>query len=250
MGNGLQTAFSALGVGYRQSVLNDFSIVSKAKFYIIDTIEEPTTGLKVKACTKILPVQINPHNISRNSRRKMFHENTIGTGISDAIRKGTSVKFDDDDSDTLDLELIYDIYDEYVTTTSNGLATTITGLVSPDNFLGMSLKNKKTTSLEELIRCASCDEGYSDATCCVLFKWGSLEFYGKITSLSCRYDVFSRWGEPLKANVSVTITQEYIDGKIATLDSLGKAAKGTIKIYERAEKTFNVLAAGLSSALR
>ena len=244
MSDGLQAAFNALGVKYRQSVLNDFSIVSKAKFYIVK--QEETLGKKVHTCEKILPVQINPHNISRNSR-KIFGR---GKSLAEKLEKGQGISSRDDDSDTLDLELIYDMYDEYMVGTCDGLTAGVAGLANKNNFTDISLKDDKVTSLEELIKYASCEGDYSSSNYFVLFKWGSLEYFGKITSLSCRYDVFSRWGEPLKANVSITITQETDDdNKTITAERLGTAG-ATIGVTEKYEMTYNSIALGASTLFR
>lgn len=252
MGDGLQSAFSALKkvlkASYRQSVLNDFSIVSKAKFYIVKQEEKEVMGAKVKVhtCEKILPVQINPHNISRNSR-KVFRR---GKGMAEKLEKGQGISSHDNDDDTLELQLIYDMYDEYMVRTCDGLITGITGVVDKGDFMDISLKNDEATSLEELIKCASCEGEYKSLNYFVLFKWGSLEYFGKITSLSCQYDVFSRWGEPLKASVNVTITQETDDkNKPITVDELD-AAGATITSIEKAEMGFNAIALGVSTVLR
>lgn len=248
MGNGLQAAFDVLGIKYRQSVLNDFSIVSKAKFYIVKQEEKEEMGVKIKVhtCEKILPVQINPHNISRNSR-KVFGR---GKSLAEKLEKGQGISSHDDDSDTLDLELIYDMYDEYMVRTCDGLVTGISGLVDKDDFKDISLKDKEATSLEELMKYACGEDNYNSSNYFVLFKWGSLEYFGKITSLSCRYDVFSRWGEPLKANVSVTITQETDDkNKPITVENLDTAG-AIIGTTEKAEMALNAIALGVSTVLR
>lgn len=234
---GLQDAFKALGTKYRQSVLNDFSIVSKAKFYIFEKKMHDVFNYK-----KVLPVQINPHNISQSSTKP---EISNGSGLANRLRQSQGIS--SVDSDTLDLELIYDIYDEYMVRTCDGLISGVSNVASGKDFTEMSLKNENATSLVELMKCASQQDDYNSADIFVLFKWGSLEFFGKITSLSCRYEVFSRWGEPLKANVNVTMTQI---GDNKGLNNLSSIAGTTVKTIEKAEMGFNTIALGMSTVLR
>lgn len=169
---------------YRTHVLNDFSIVTKAVFYGLELNGKKYT-LKDR-----LPVQINPDNLDQIRSSKVI----CSKGVTDEI--SGSKKGDEDD--TLRVELHYNIYDEYNVRTNYGM----TGAV--DNTV--SLMNEDFTSLPKLQSYAKEQNMY------VLFRWGDVNFFGQIENVSCTYDVFSQWGNPLACRATVSVKACNIEG--------------------------------------
>lgn len=187
--NKIGTTKGLLGTNYRTSVLNDFSIVSKAVFYVLGHKKSDTTKYEF---IKALPVQINPDHLYHVSDRKLTHQGCISGG-------GGKSKFGFDSSSTsesIDIRVIYDIYDDYV---------------AGGEFIGkdISLLNPDYTSLPELIDLAaisSSSDQPKDDKVRVLFKWGEIKHFGILTSASVDYTAFSRWGSPLKAEATFSMT--------------------------------------------
>lgn len=228
-----------LSDSYRTYVLNDFSAVSKAVFYIFE--ESVSTGyLESKAQ---LPVQINPSKISGTVGDSKIAFVKDESGETHAALK-SHTKSEEDNK--FEIELIYDIYDEYNARTMNGISN-----VSLINDL--SLADTKTTSLENLKRLAG-DTRYR-----TLFLWGKIQIFGILSQVSFDYTAFSRWGDPLKAEAKVTIEKEHQGFKP---DKLGfrkevqplesprlHALKTTISAYQKSESGL-VTAAAIIDALR
>ena len=42
----------------------------------------------------------------------------------------------------------------------------------------------------------------------ILFKWGEVRYFGVMTGIGVEYTAFSRWGSPLKAEVTVSMSLE------------------------------------------
>ena len=181
---------SILKPNYRTYVLNDFSAVAKAVFYVLKR-DTKTGGYKV--ITK-LPVQINPSRISGKvgeSRNKF---------VKDMRREGeASLKShkEGDEDNKYEITLTYDIYDEYNTRTMNGISNA--SLIN-----GMSLFDQETTTLEKLKMLAG------DFTKKVLFLWGDIQIFGLLEEVQFEYTAFSRWGNPLKAEATVSIKKIHL----------------------------------------
>lgn len=212
---------SILGNSYRKSVLNDYSVVEKATFTLVTF--EATNSSKVHS-TETIPVQINPNDISFN----YTHIPSLPIGGLDSA--GLSAKNAQSwrESSSLSITLFYDFYDEYYARSMDGV------LGSLSDF---HLKNKEYSSLERLVEFST-----SSPSPHVLFKWGSsIEFYGIMNALNPSYRVFSCWGQPLKADVSVSI--EKIDASEEISAALSNANTGSAL-----GKAFNtaLLGAGLA----
>lgn len=174
---------------YRTHVFNDFSIVLKAAFY----------GFRRKGNNFIveekLPVQINPYSLDELTSSPV---NANPNGIFAAMDAAGSTKEYPpapkrrDKNKSLDIRLVYDIYDEYNVCTNNGM----TGLASD-----ISLMDPDFTSLPKLIEYSHNNEMYT------LFRWGKINFFGFITDVSCVYNAFSCWGDPLKCDVTVRMDE-------------------------------------------
>ncbi len=217
---------------YRTGVLNDFSTVSKAKFYVL---ESKGNNLILK---DTLPVQINPSEFRLECKSNMFmleglKQNTnplLGTGGIPLVKRKRTRSLED-----IDIPLRFDIYDEYNVRTLEGV-----DVITTD----MSLTNEKLTSLPNLIKCWK--EGNY-----VKFMWGKIDYFGIISNISGTYSAFSRWGDPLKCDATVTLSEQPIDsadgGGIMT--SINAALK-QIKVKEAALKAIDVATLAASKALR
>ena len=213
---------------YRTSVFNDFSIVSKATFY----------GMKRNAAKpddfdldEILPVQLNPVNLTELSNCRI-RDDFEKSALREAIRGTQAEKTEAPPMPkrpnpiNLSIRLIYDIYDEYNVRTCDGA----TGL-----FDNISLNNPELTSLPKLI------EYSHDPTTYVLFRWGSINFFGIITSIDCSYDAFSCWGQPLKCEATVNMKEIRIkDMSKNILDCFGSTFKKRVESHEGYLKTLQV----------
>lgn len=209
---------------YRTHVLNDFSVVAKAMFYGLEK-NGTTYTLKDK-----LPVQINPSDLEYNRNSSVACNRGIINGIIGTKKES--------EPNTLKLTLNYDIYDEYNVRTNYGM----TGAV--DN--GISLFNKEFTSLPKLQSYAN------DENMFVFFIWGDINFFGRIESVSCTYDVFSQWGNPLSARVEVYVKESKIVGSTEdelNLKRFSEDISKAIKGYEDTMKVVNTTAlAGMDLA--
>ena len=220
VGNKVKNAFT--GKSYRTGVLNDFSIVSKAAFYIL----RPDGGNGYTLEEK-LPVQINPSEFRHNCMCKVY-------SLRDAT-SNSDLKVEELPS-SINIPLKFDIYDEYNARTLNGA-----GALMAD----VSLMNKQLTSLPKLI------ENWGKTDTYTFFKWGQMEYFGIISNIDCTYTAFSRWGEPLKCDATVSIAEKEMDlaGGASIISKLGAAGSN----IEKAETKSNKITTGLlvaSKALR
>lgn len=241
-----------LGSSYRTSVLNDFSIVSKAIFYIM----KENSGLMAGSYGRVtsespLPVQINPTELSfsygSDKKSPEYYDginwpDDVGSEIP-KVQMPASSRGDG----SLNISLKYDVYDEYFVRTMDGLLTS--SLLGTDSS-EMSLMSKSATSLRTLSDYAG-KPGYY-----VLFLWGNISYFGLLTEVNVNYYTFSRWGDPLKATASIEIKKqplEYEDGvevspmESSKIDTLSKTA---IKAYTKAADTLNKAALVATQALR
>lgn len=204
-------------MSYRTHVFNDFSVVSKAVFYGL----KPTSGNPGPddyRIDKVLPVQINP-----DSLKHVCNSEINGYRRDNSIIGGTAAKKSIHRLDSVNIGLIYDIYDEYNVRTCDGM----TGAI--DN--SISLVNKDLTSLPTLQAYAN------DPEMRVLFRWGDVTFFGAVESVDCTYKAFSRWGNPLKCDAEVTIRLEKLRGvDELSVTCFGKSVIAKVTKHEKIEK--------------
>ena len=204
-------------VSYRTHVFNDFSVVSKAVFYGL----KPTSGNPGPddyRIDKVLPVQINPDSLKHvcNSEINGYKKDASVIGCTAAKKSLHRL-------DSVNIGLIYDIYDEYNVRTCDGM----TGAI--DN--SISLVNKDLTSLPTLQAYAK------DPYIRVLFRWGDVTFFGAVESVDCTYKAFSRWGNPLKCDADVTIKLESLRNyDEISVNCFGKDVIARVTKHETKEK--------------
>lgn len=207
---------SLLGHSYSAGVLNDFSVVEKATFTLIQLgdINNPDSV----DFSETIPVQINPSDLVFQYSSPASY---VAAGLNDLGGTMSSETYHEGES-SLSVTLYYDFYDEYNARSASGAL----------GFLeSFHLMNKKFSSLERLILFTQEQKNPH-----VLFRWGDINFYGVIESLSPAYRAFSQWGQPLKAEVSVTIqgdnSKSHESIKNGAMQSA--AAKGMFKKVENA----------------
>lgn len=226
---------------YRTNVLYDFSLVSKAVFYIFEaeTGKPPTISLNESFrfpftfnLVKALPVQINPSdlrmryggNISHSeedSNGNLFGNIELGGSMSPyPIRKKSS---ESAGNESISISLHYDVYDEYMLSSGEGIGDSGQGT--------LSLLSSNATSLKELCEYSGMTDKY------VLFKWGDIEYFGIMDSIDVTYNTFSRWGVPLKASADIEILKQILatnsqDKEISPTDSGRLLTHGAIKAYQ------------------
>ncbi len=188
-------------MSYCTSVLNDFSFVQKAYFYVYEK-DGPYASANEHQCSicfaykEFFPVQINPKSLTLNYGSDKL------PGVSASIEQqdeGTSGGFpiisprNRYSTGSLQISLDYNIYDEYNARTMNGSI--------PGTGNSISLHAGNHTSLEELRNLAGTNRY-------VLFKWGEIQYFGALHSVDITYDAFSPWGEPLAASATIDIAHQ------------------------------------------
>ncbi len=178
----------------RQYVWYDYSIVEKARIQIIESdklIGSVVPGTDESLSLDVeLPVQINP------SEFNFSHHYGVNSTINMLKEEGTLAKgyvlqsFGGIDRSSCEIPLIYDIYDEYNARTMNGTMTKDFSLFDP-----------KATSLPTLIEKAKSGERYAR------FIWGDIKKFGLLTGIIVRYTAFSPWGQALKAEATLSLTE-------------------------------------------
>ncbi len=227
---------------HRTSVLYDFSIVKKAKFYEFTSSSTGVGDKKTYVFNKhIYTIQINPREISASMGVPRLRDDPA---LADNTQRHRSADYPNREN-SLNIELRYDIFDEYMVRTGDGLLQ--------GAFSDFDLTSKDATSLRALM------DGYNDPNLAYLFKWGPIEYFGHIESLDFSYTAFSRWGHPLKGLGNLRLSQE---GE--TIDSSGKTidwvddkgtgqtliAKEAIESLEKVEDLTLRAAIGTTQALR
>ncbi len=248
---------------YRTNVLYDFSLVSKAVFYIYEKSYEGLgqippflNGGKTLSTQfpdffylrDVLPVQINPEDVRLKYGGKMYNELNSSQPAVDSSKDFNSFPIKRKSSDmageeSLNISLKYDIYDEYMVSTAEGLITTDK---SP------SLLNHNTTSLEKLCKYSGKPDIYA------LFEWGEIECFGIMESIDVNLDAFSCWGTPLKASVEVEISKQIlaIDNNYEEISPKESGClalsngKYNVLTYKKTSDTLLRTQLGVSQALR
>ncbi|MBQ6143317.1 MAG: hypothetical protein IJI84_02345 [Clostridia bacterium] len=189
------------------STLNEFSTVEKAM-------------LAFQYCDKNpIKVQINPNDLEYEYQSQQDPTILLTSSLDGKPREAVETT-DPRIKGTLTFTLNYDFYDEYYARSANGSGFSLNSLTSNS----FHLKNEKFSSLETIMQ-------QSKLHAAVLFKWGEIEEFGYIHTARPRYTAFSPWGEPLKAQVTITITILNYNGEN------GINLSGTIKdIYEDLSK--------------
>lgn len=225
---------SLMTTKYRTGVVNDFSTVSKATIYMLKK-NDTLNPLEKFSIIDILPVQINPNSLIFNHS---IRPQTLD-GLFGELGEKVTTAFSSDEGASLRFALIYDIYDEYNIRTMNG----ITG-GSLENF---SLENNEVTTLPKLKEYCGFNDRYA------LFRWGEIRYFGLISEVSCEYETFSMWGEPLKCRADVVISKQQLPA-LTESNYVTKCFGGTIaaeiKSYESKSNIANRAALTMLQALR
>ena len=210
--------------------------VVKAKFYFFKKTKE---GDKIIESLDGKPhsVLMNPSSIDYDfSRRIKSNKSTADGGKKDTAKSGGSTNQSKDgvgnvgsddkvggiSDDSISMDLIFDLVDEYdlvnnsiagqIGTLAIGIKNAVQGTgqfkgeLDDDNLKTLrntkayeiDVTNEKFCILKRLINTA--DNGGK-----IAFSWGSILAIGTIESINTRFTYFSRFGNPLRAEVSLTI---------------------------------------------
>lgn len=185
---------AAVTKNHRKYVLNDFSIVEKARILIL-SIKDKNKTFMSDASDEFsvmydLSVQVNPENFSFGYRRDVY---SVLSGLKSASKESSFPKVApgsgyDYYQNEIDIPLKFDIYDEYNARSANDAI--------PVQF---SLADSKFTSLPHLVNCVK--EGIYYAQ----FLWGDIKLFGFLNGINVIYLAFSKWGQPLKADATLSI---------------------------------------------
>lgn len=214
----------------RQSTLYDFSLVTRAVIYVYDYRDQgklsAVTGLKELAK---LPVQINPAGYSRNKFNKAMEPVKPDEKVD---FKSLSLGSIGSKENSINVSLTFDISDEYMAISNNGI-------------LAYDVDINSATIINQLYEYAN--PGYL-----TLFKWGPLNYLSRISSLSCNYEKFSPYGEPLKAQVDVTFAKFMPEAGFYSDDDpskvIGKTNWTAVKLNQGLDSAFVIAQKALSAA--
>lgn len=177
---------------YRQSTLYDFSLVTRAVIYVYQYNTLTTSSLSgISGLEELekLPVQINPENYERMQFNKGVEITSSNAKVNWLSIADGSKKSRDN---SLFVPLIFDISDEYMAISNNGL-------------IAYDVDINSDTIIDSLYK-------YSNPGYLCLFKWGPLNYLSRISTIRCTYEKFSPYGEPLRAKVDVTFNKLELSG--------------------------------------
>lgn len=239
-------AKSIFSTKQRTNVLYDFSIVKKARFYVF-TIDAEWN--KYTYDNEILYVQVNPAQMSVAVKSNRVYNANHKFEANTQVKMKKDISFSED---KLNITLYYDLYDEYMVGTADGLLdkTSLTG--------SRDLTGENTTSMQKLIKYSRCQNK------ALLFKWGPIQYFGIPENVDFTYTAFSRFGNPLKADGSITLARtgqtlgtngDYKDyaesgADIFGMSEDGKLYKGIIDTQELKENALLLAEIGATQALR
>ena len=197
------------GLTYRNSLLYDFSSVVRARIYVFTYKNTVPPTFKL---IDNLPVQINPEEYDR--RKSNGYKMDLQEAKNGKLPSG----------DTMEFTLKFNIVDEYK-------------LVTRDGLYPIPLNLDEVTIISKLFK-------YKNSEYVVLFKWGPLAYLSNITKVSCKYDSFSPYGEPLSANVNLELAkfkEHMVADNEDVVDTLGTANWSIIKGTDVAETVSGVV---------
>ena len=203
------------GLTYRNSLLYDFSSVVRARIYVFEYNSVKKDVAERFRLIDNLPVQINPDEYYRRK------SNGYVMNLGEAKKTGEVPS-----GDSMDFILKFNIVDEYKLMTRDGLYP-------------IPLNLDEVTIISKLFEYKNKNSDHV-----VLFKWGPLAYLSNIVEVSCKYESFSPYGEPLSANVDLklakfkeTVAAENED----VVDALGTANWAIIKGTDVAETVSGVV---------
>ena len=169
---GAKKLLNAAGHGYRNSLVYDFASIVRAKIYVF--------GYSVDSKFKFietLPLQLNPQEYKKNKNFSWAMDN-------EKIMNGDSRE---DRDDSMELDLIFNIVDEYK-------------LKTMESSTPIPINLDEVTIISKLFK-------YQNNQYRVLLKWGPLAYLSYISGVTCTYDSFSPFGEPLSARGTLTLSK-------------------------------------------
>jgi hypothetical protein len=158
------------------------------------------TKAKISSCDKKggdekedFYVQFNPNEISINEyvgrygvKKTKTPENKNSQNSQKSPSRTQIIPLDESKGITFSTKLFFNTYNS-----ANSYSDVRPLISNFDKFLN---KDVKTAKALKYIR----------------FSWGSTQVFGKLTSMSVSYTMFSREGDPVRAEVSISITGDYV----------------------------------------
>lgn len=274
----LKSKSGILGSSYRTSVLYDFTIVTKAVFHIFkitneklqfNSVPQVHSASKSKSFEKFfnssggfqfprkfkhfesLPVQINPSDIRMNYGAALLDYSRIQSGVERSLPEssdGNITPLVGKDvataPATLEIDLDYDIYDDYEAATCGGVAHASSALQP------LSLLSGDCVSLRKLCEYSCLKDYYA------LFEWGDIHFFGIIDNVNTQYNAFSAKGTPLKAHANVNMSEQILSTsgglKNDPLESgcIDFTDITKVKSYQSKQNALSTVQMGITQALR
>ncbi|MCL2310990.1 MAG: hypothetical protein FWC41_00665 [Firmicutes bacterium] len=205
---------------FRTSTLYDFSSVTKAVIFVFSihhgTVPGEDIGYDLK---EVLPVQINPSDIERkngiDTDGRALDTSQSFSGFGNRPHRRESKR-------DLLINLKFDILDEYNIVTMKGKLPT------------------NTVSLDENTIISSLFKHFGPHSYRMLFSFGNINFLGFLSRLTCRYNCFSAYGEPLKADVEMTLEDYAVEEKLkgGPEKMLGIKNWAEVKAYKKSNEIF------------
>lgn len=170
-----------LGAGkLRESTLYDFSVVVKARLFVYNY----NFGAYVKfTYADELPLQINPSEYRKN--QKIGEAGKISLKDLNEPVPTPHIEY----QNSMEIPLLFNVADEYAAISNNGL-------------IPYDIDINTATPISKLFQ-------YANLEYRVLLKWGPLEYLGYIDNFDCTYDLFSPYGQPLKAHGTLKLHEHF-----------------------------------------
>lgn len=172
-----------VGIAHRNSLVYDFSSTNRAKINVFKYIGVNVGSNKFEFIVT-LPLQLNPTTYKKTGT------SSSKIDIQYAMKNGVGGPRPESNSITLDL--YFDIVDEYKIRTMNGT-------------IPLDINLDEVTIISDLFR-------YQGGGYRVLFKWGPLNYLSWISSVTCDYESFSPYGQPLSAKVTLDLQKHVLPG--------------------------------------
>ena len=179
-----------VGKKYRTGTWYDFSVLVRARFIVYEyTVSDQTKEIVEDKTTffdkvDVLPLQINPESF--RSQRICHSSKLINFDSPLGARN-----FGRDENE-INIQAHFNIEDEYMAVTQNAT-------------IPLDYDINELTIISKLYQYAA--DNYR-----VLFKWGPISYLARIASVICDYKSFSPYGEPLSAEVDMTLRRHVPPG--------------------------------------
>lgn len=199
-------------------MFNQFNPVVRAKFNVADKLVEISDGAPDGYdFGEAQEVMLNPSEISENSGFKIKRDGATG---KDKEKEEETVQKEGGTRKSVHMTLIFDLVDAYMDYKNKAQSApqaikTVLSAIDQGGFQagveeGVRLYQDPTKGADISLynRALTCYKRLQEASekqYRVLFEWGSLKYHGFVTSFNSKMTYFSNQGEPLRAEVSLSM---------------------------------------------